>query len=73
MADLLDPYRTPVVLLALAVAAVRAPLLASAAEEAAGRFRPVLMDAALNLGANRGRVRRLAAGEGLGAPRACWS
>ena len=68
VADLLDPYRTPGVLLALAVAAVRAPLLASAAEEAAGRFRPVLMDAALNLGANRGRARRLAVGQGLGAP-----
>ena len=57
VAILLDPYRTPGVLLVLAVAAVHVPLLAQTAEATREWPRAVLVDSALNLGASRAQAR----------------
>jgi iron(III) transport system permease protein len=63
----LDPDWLPGVLLALAVAAVRLPFLARTIEESRSLFRPVLIDAAVTLGASPGAGRRRAAGWLVGA------
>lgn len=67
LADGLDPYRNPGILLALAVSASRLPFLARAVEDGWGRFRPSLVDAAVTLGAMPRRARRTASGLRLGA------
>jgi iron(III) transport system permease protein len=67
LAGELDVYRTPGILLALAVAAVRLPFLARAVEQGWTRFRPALIDAALLLGATPRRAGRTATGLWLGA------
>ncbi|MEA2633050.1 MAG: hypothetical protein QOE66_3269 [Chloroflexota bacterium] len=63
----LDPYRTPGVLLVLAVAAARLPFLARSVEHGWSRFRPALVDAASTLGATPRQARRTATGLWLGA------
>jgi len=63
----LDTYRTPGVLLALAVAAARLPFQTRAVEHGWSRFRPTLIDAALLLGARPRQARRTATGLWLGA------
>ena len=63
----LDTYRTPGVLLALAVAAARLPFQARAVEYGWSRFRPTLIDAALLVGARPRHARRTATGLWLGA------
>ena len=67
LAGALDTYRTPGVLLALAVAAARLPFQARAVEHGWSRFRPTLIDAALLLGARPRQARRTATGLWLGA------
>ena len=64
----LDTYRTPGILLALAVAAARLPFLARSVEHGWSRFRPALIDAALLQGATSRQARRTATGLWLGAP-----
>jgi iron(III) transport system permease protein len=58
----LDPYAAPGVLLAWAVALVRLPLIADAVERALARSRPILIEAAVTLGASRRRARATIAG-----------
>jgi ABC-type Fe3+ transport system permease subunit len=58
----LDPDGVPGVLLALAVAAVRLPYLARTIEANRRLFRPVLIDAAITLGAAPRAARRMATG-----------
>jgi iron(III) transport system permease protein len=67
LADGLDPYRTPGVLLALGVATVWLPLVTRAVE--AGRIgsRRAMIEAAITLGATPARARRLPNGGRLGA------
>jgi ABC-type Fe3+ transport system permease subunit len=67
LAGSLDPYRTPGVLLALAVSATRLPFLARAVEHGWSRFQPALVDAASTLGATPRQARRTATGHWLGA------
>lgn len=67
LADGLDPYRTPGVLLVIAVAAQGLPLVARAVALGHGHFRRVLFDAAVNLGASARRARRRAAPGWFGA------
>jgi iron(III) transport system permease protein len=63
----LDTYRTPGVLLALAVAAARLPFQARAVEHGWSRFGPTLIDAAVLHGARPRQARRIATGFWLGA------
>jgi iron(III) transport system permease protein len=56
VAEGLDPYRSPGVLLAWAVALARLPWVARAVESARRRRRAVLAEAALTLGASRRRA-----------------
>jgi ABC-type Fe3+ transport system permease subunit len=69
MADGLDPFRTPGVLLVLGVAAVRLPLVVRAVEASHGASRRAMIEAAIVLGATPSRARRLASGGPLGASR----
>jgi iron(III) transport system permease protein len=66
LAGTLDTYRTPGVMLALAVAAARLPLQARAIEHGWRQFRPTLIDAALLVGARPRQARRTATGLWLG-------
>ncbi len=69
MADGLDPFRTPGMLLALGVAAMRLPLVVRAVEANRDASRRAMIDAAITLGATPSRARRLASGGRLGASR----
>jgi iron(III) transport system permease protein len=67
LADGLDPYQTPGILIILAVSAARLPFLARSVEHGWSRFRPALVDAASTLGASPRQARRTATGLWLGA------
>lgn len=67
LADALDPDRTPGVLLVMAVVASRLPALARGAVRGREASRPAPRDAALSLGTNPRRARRMASGGALGA------
>ncbi len=69
IADVLDPYATPLVLTVLGVAAVRASHLVEAVGASNARYRPVLVEAALSLGARPRRAKRAARAGWFGAPR----
>lgn len=64
--DLCDPIRTPGSALLVAVALVRLPLLARASADRRARLRPVLIDAAITLGASPKAARRTLPGRWLG-------
>ncbi len=64
--DLCDPIRTPGSALLLAVALARLPLVARAAADRRDRLRPVLIDAALTLGATSKAARKTLPGRWLG-------
>ncbi len=63
----LSPARSPGLLLVVALAAIRLPMLARAAELARARDRPVMADAARLLGSSRGDASRMGEGRRLGA------
>jgi len=66
-ADVFDVERTPWGALALGVALVHVPLLARSAVARRRALRPVWVDAAVGLGANRRQARRTLSGRWLGA------
>ncbi len=66
--DAFDPDRTPWVALIVAVGVVRLPLLARSALDRRRGLRPVLVDAAVSLGATRRQARRTLSGHWLGVP-----
>lgn len=66
VADAFDPDRTPWVALVFAVALVRLPLMARSAVDQRRGLRPVLLDAAVSLGASRRQARRTLLGRWLG-------
>lgn len=68
VADGLDPVRTPVLLLVLAVAAASQPALARVAGRVRSPSEPALVDAAISLGASPRRARRAAAPGRFGLP-----
>jgi iron(III) transport system permease protein len=67
LADILDPDRTPGVLLVVAVVASRFPMLARWAVRSRDVSRRAPRDAALSLGVSPRRARRMASGGALGA------
>jgi ABC-type Fe3+ transport system permease subunit len=66
MVDALDPDRTPWVLFVIAVATACSPITARSAVERLRGLRPVLVDAAVCLGATPRRARRTLTGRWLG-------
>lgn len=66
LAEAFDPYRSPILPLVWALAVVRLPILRQAAESALEESRPVLIDAAVNLGASKRRGFWEVQGRGIG-------